>query len=420
MRRRTIAAIAVFVPVAIVGVLKYFFPLTYDWLDGYMVVIALAFKAALLSFFSASKLKFITFLKGLTLLQGVLLLVKRWFLDNVFARWLKRNITDHIKGAFGDLFAYYRTLNIRTKFKNIFIPLILTVGSIWAAYSTGYLDNLLLFTEFKVVIIGLSKTFLAIGLKLFGFMVDSWITPILEVFALSYILSALERLLGHDHPVIRGINWLGAKLNALFLAIATLNRRHIDPLLNDHVAAGSRTLADKLLAYVRDKKIDYEYEQFDRLEKKILDGHIDAYYQFKGMELITDKRELYTRINHATRDHLDIVAYVSRNKKGDLLPENIPDSFYHDVFLLEGIASSSQNGVKEEIDGHPDHTDFWVLNTSRHPVALRTHSGHISTQEIAGQSLVMIESDHAIDYHEGDIVFEYKGRTETVVPIIRA
>jgi len=417
MRRRTLAAIAVFVPVAVVAVLKYIFPLTWDWLDGYMVVIALAFKSALLSFISASKLKFITFLKGLTLLQGIILLVKRWFLDNVFARWLKRNVTDHIKGAFAELFAYYRALNIRSKIKNFFIPLILSATAIYLIYTSGYLNHLLLFTELKVFVIGLSKTLLAVGLKLFGFMVDSWITPILEVFALSYLLGALERTLGLDHPLVRGLNWLGAKLNALFLTIATLNRRHIDPLLNDRVSESSRSLARKLLAYVRARKIDYEYEQFDRLEKKILDGHIDAYHRFKEMETLTDKRELYTRINRATGDHLDIVAYVSRNKKGDLLPETVDNSYYHDIFLFEGIASSGQHGVKEEVPGHPDHTDFWVLNTSRYPATLRTHSGHIPPREIAPQSLVMIESEFPVDYGEGDIYFEYMGRTEGIVPI---
>ena len=417
MRRRTIAAIAVFVPVAVVAALKIFFPVTYDWLDGYMVLIAIAFKGALLSFLSASKLKFIAFVKGLTFLQGMGLLFKRWLLDNVFARWLKRNVTDHIRGAFVELLTYYRALNLKSKIKNIFLPVLLLLAAGYAVYTSGHLSHLLIFTELKVFVIGLSKTLLSIGLKLFGFLVDSWITPILEVFALSYLLGLLERHLGRDHPLVRGLDWLGAKFNALFMAIAALNRRHIDPLLNDRVSAGSRSLADKLLAYVRDKKIDYEYEQFDRLEKTILDGHIDAYKRFKDMESITDKRELYARINRATHDHLEIVAYVSRNEKGDLLPENVPDSYYHDIFLLEGIASSGQHGVKEEVPGHPDHTDFWVLNTSRYPATLRTHSGHIPPQEIAPQSLVMIESEHPVDYGEGDIYFEYKGRTEGIVPI---
>lgn len=417
MRRRTIAAIAVFVPVAIIGLLRYFYPLTYDWVAAYMVIVAITFKTALISFVLASKLKLMIFLKSLTFLQGLSLLLKRWFLDNVFARWLKRNITDHIQGAFADLFVYYRALNLRAKIRNIFIPLTLSIVAIWAAYHTGYLDKFLLFTELKVVIIGLSKTLLAIALKIFGFMVDSWLTPILEVFALSYLLGKLENWLGEDHPLVRGLNRIGSKFNALFLSIATLNRKHLDPLLNDRVSAGSRSLADKLLRYVRDKKIDYEYDQFDRFEKKILDGHIDAYHRFKDMDSITDKRELYARINRATHDHLDIVAYVSRNKKGDLLPEEVDDSFYHDIFLLEGIASSQKHGVREEISDHPDHTDFWLLNTSRYPATLRSHSGHIPAQEIAPQTLVMIGSDHPVDYAEGDIYFEYKGRTEGIVPV---
>ena len=383
-----------------------------------MFAIALVFKSALLSFYSASKLKMLTFIKGLSIVQGSYLLLKRWFLDNIFARWLKRNITDHIKVGFQELGEYYKALNLRAKLKNIFIPLILSMLSAWALYTTGYLDNLLLFTEIKVIVIGLSKTVLMMGAKFFGFMINSWITPILEVFALSYIFSWFERVLGKENPMVRFFNWLGLKLNTLIFFFTDLNKKHIDPLLNDHISKQSQGLSSRLSDYVKRKKINYEYEQFEKFERHILKGHISAYHTFKHMEQITDKKELYTLINKKTDDNLDIVAFVSRNSKGELLPEAVEDSFYHDIFILEGIASSHRHGVKQEQETDPDHSDFWVLNTSIYPATLKSHSGHIPTLEIEGNSLILVKTSHPQDYSCGDIYFAFRGRTETIAPIM--
>ena len=297
MKRRHIAALAVIIPIIIITLLKLYYPLSYKILSGYMFAVALIFKSALLSFYAASKLKILAFVKGLTVVQGTYLLLKRWFLDNIFARWLKRNITDHIKVGFQELGEYYRALNLKAKMRNILIPLTLSLLSAWALYATGYLDNLLLFTEIKVVVIGLSKTILMMGSKFFGFMINSWITPILEVFALSYIFSWLERILGKDNPVIMFLNWLGFKLNNLIFFFTNLNKKHIDPLLNDHISKQSRSISNRLSDYIKRKKIDYEYEQFEKFEQRILKGHIDAYYTFKDIEKITDKKALYTLIN---------------------------------------------------------------------------------------------------------------------------
>jgi len=77
-----------------------FYPGVFKILLGYMLAVSLVFKSVLLSFWTASKLKLIAYFKSLTLLQGVLLLIKRWFLDNILSRWIKHNIIDNItKGA---------------------------------------------------------------------------------------------------------------------------------------------------------------------------------------------------------------------------------------------------------------------------------------------------------------------------------
>ena len=417
MKRRHIAAIAVFIPVIVVAVLKLYYPLTYDILGGYMIAMALVFKTALISFFTASKLKLLAYIKGLTLVQGTYVLLKRWFLDNVFAKWLKKNITDHIMVGIKEMGEYYVSLNLKAKMKNIFIPLLLSIISAWTLYTTGYLDNLILFTEIKVIVIGVSKTILMMGTKFFGLMINSWITPILEVFALSYILSYLERVLGRDNPIIRALNWIGVKLNQVIFFFADINEKHIDPLLNDHVSKHSMNLSSKLSSYIKRKKVRHEYEQFDKFEQRILKGHISAYHNFEGMSKITDKQELYTKINYQTDDNLDIVAYASRNAKGELLPEVVEDSYYHDIFILEGIASSHRHGIRENQITDPDHSDFWVLNTSKYPATIKSHTGHVPTQEIEPNSIILIKTEHPQDYSCGDIYFEFRGRTESAIAI---
>ena len=417
MRRRDLAALLVFIPVVTGAALYTLFPESWDLTLAYMMAAALAFKGAILSFYSASKLKLIAFFKGLTLLQGSLLLIKRWFLDNVFSRWLKRNVLDHVTHAAVEAKEYYLGLNLRAKLRNILLAFVATALSLWLLYSNGYLGHLFLFTELKVIIISISKTALLILGKIFGLLFNSWLTPILEVFAFSWFFTWLERTLGPEHPLNRFLAKMGRFFGRIFAWFLLFLRRYIDPLINRRVSEETRRIADRAAAYIQSKKIAYELEQFDRLERTILGAHIDAYHSFPGMEKIRDKRELYSLINRKTKDSIEIVAYVSRNRRGELLPAEADDSFYNDVFLLEGLASSQSRGVKKELDDAPDYSDFWILNTSLYPATLRSHSGIVPPTEIEAQSLKHISCHRLPDYRDGDLYLEYNGRTEPFIPV---
>ncbi len=414
MKRRYIAAISVIIPVIIISIIKYFYPLSYDILFGYMIAVAILFKTALISFFMVSKLKIAAFLKGLTFLQTIILLIKRWLLDNVFTIWLKKNIIDHITGAFVNTFKYYRSLNFSKKLKNFFAPLIITIAALWFIYSSGYLNNILLFTELKVFVIWLSKSAILVLTKTVGFVLDSWLTPIIEVFALSFLLTKLEDWLGKDNFIVKSINWIGEKLNKLASIFSSFSEKYIDPMLNEPVSKKSKALGNSINNYINHKKTEYEYEQFERLETKILKGHIDAYHAFKGMDKIRDKKKLYSLINKRTKDYLDIVAYVSRNKKGDLVPVEVDDSFYHDIFILEGVASSHKDGVKKQHETKPDYTDFWILNTSNYPVLLLA-SDKFDKQLIEPNSVTFIKTSTEIDYSKDKICFEFRDKKECAV-----
>ena len=417
MRRRYKALIAILVPVLLMALLSQIHPVSYDFIMGYMIAIVLIFKSSLLSLWFISKLKFIHFLKGLTMFQALLLGIKRWFIDNWVSKWLEKHILSHLKKPFRELFQYYNAINFRTKMKN-FIVVVLPLGiGIWIMYLTDMLVHLAVFVELKFFVIGFFKALWAISTKVFIWMTSSWFAPILEVFALSYFLTLLERLFGKDNLVSKFLNRIGNRLNDMLSYIGLLNDKHIEPILNKNVSNHSQTIANKISSMIKNKKIKDEYLYFDNFQNIILKGHINAYYSFPGMEKIKDKKKLYTLINEKTADNIDIIAFVSRNGRGDLLKESEPDDFYHDIFLLKGIASNRTHGVRLQNEGEIDYTDFWVLNTSKFPVWIKSHSNTIDNIELEGNEMKFIKTKTHINLKSNDLYFEYNDRKISPTPL---
>lgn len=384
---------------------------------GYMVAVVLVFKSSLISLWLVSKLKLLHFLKGLTIFQALLLGIKRWFIDNMLSKWLEKHIFSHLKKPFQELFQYYNAISFKTKIRN-FIIIVLPLGvGIWVMYVTDMLSHLALFVELKIIIIGFFKALWVIFSKIFIWMTSSWFAPILEVFALSYLLTLLERFLGKNNPISRFFNYIGNRLNDLLSFIGLLNDKHIEPILTKNLSQHSQTFGTHISKLIRDKKIRDEYLYFDNFQNIILKGHINAYYSFEGMENMRDKKKLYSLINKKTADNIDIVAYLSRNEKGDLLEESYPDNFYHDIFILKGIASNCTHGVQIQNEKEIDYTDFWILNTSRFPVIVKSHSNIIEEFELKGNEMKFVKTKTHIDFKEKELYFEYNNITQYPTPI---
>jgi hypothetical protein len=410
MKRRYKALIAILVPVAIMALLSYIHPISYNYIMGYMVAIVLIFKSSILSLWFLSKLKFLHFLKTLTLFQGLLLGIKRWFIDNLLSKWLEKHILRHFKKPFQELFQYYNAINFKTKIKN-FILFVFPLGvGVWLMYVTDVLTHLAVFVELKVLVIGFFKALWVIIAKIFIWMTSSWFAPILEVFALSYLLTLIERVLGKNNFISRGFNYIGDKMNNFLGYIGILNDKHIEPILNKNISQRSESFGKKISNMIKDKKIRDENLYFDNFQNMILKGHINAYYSFKGMEKLNDKKKLYTLINEKTDDNIDIIAYVSRNGKGDILDESCIDDFYHDIFLLKGIASNQSHGVKIQHDKEIDYTDFWVLNTSKYPVWIKSHSKNIDDSLLQGNEMKFIKTKNHVHFPTDDLYFEHDGK----------
>ena len=407
MKRRYKALLAIVVPVIIMAILSQMHPISYDYIMGYMIAIVLIFKSSLLSLWLMSKLKILHFLKGLTIFQAFLLGIKRWFIDNWVSKWLEKHILRHFKKPFSELFQYYKAISFKTKIKN-FIVIVLPLGiGIWIMYLTDVLTHLAVFMELKVLVIGFFKALWVIFSKVFIWLTSSWFAPILEIFALSYLLSLLEKTLGKENPISRLFNYIGSKLNDFLSILGVLNDKHIEPILHKNISERSESFGSHISKMIRNKKIKDEYLYFDNFQNIILKGHINAYYSFSGMDKIKDKKELYSLINKKTDDNIDIIAYVSRNGKGDLLDESYPDDYYHDIFLLKGIASNRNHGVDIQNEKQIDYTDFWVLNTSRYPVWIKSHSENIKTQKLEANEMKFIKTKTHINFKQNDLYFEY-------------
>lgn len=417
MQRRYKALIAIVVPVAIMAILSQVHPLSYNYIMGYMIAVVLVFKSSIISLWLLSKLKLLHFLKGLTIFQALLLGIKRWLIDNVVSKWLNKHIISHLKKPFQELFQYYNAINFKTKMKN-FIVIVLPLGiGMWVLYLTDVLTHIALVMELKVFVIGFFKGLWIIASKVIVWLTSSWFAPIFEVFALSYLLTLLERWLGKNNPISRFFNYTGAKLNNFLAFIGLLSDKHIEPILNKNVSQRSERFGSKISEMIRNKKIKDEYLYFDNFQNIILKGHINAYYAFEGMEEVKDKKVLYRLINEKTADNIDIVAYVSRNGKGDLLDAKIIDDYYHDIFILKGIASHRNHGVRVQNTDSIDFTDFWVLNTSQYPVWIKSHSDVIEPQELQGHAMLLIKTQHHVNFNNDDLYFEHKGVSVSPTPI---
>jgi len=415
--RRYKALLAVIVPIVIISLLKYAHNASYVWLMGYMVAVALVFKVSIVSLWLAAQLHFMSFLAGLTIFQGIFLLLKRWLFDSVLSNWIQANIIEHFIDAFKETKDFYLRQDIKTKFRNIFIFIFGVTFTGWTLYIVGLLDNVVVFAELRIFIAGLFTAIVTFFSKIATWTLSlfalSWLAPIVEVFALSYLLVYLEKRLGSNNVILRSLNFIGSKINNFLYYLGILKEKHIDIKITQPIISKSKKISSHLSNTIQQKKIASELKYFEEFENIIMQGHIDAYYSFKGMNEVENKTKLYQIINKKTNNNIDIVAYVSRDEKGNLLNNATVNSFYNDVFLLESYASHKEYGVKvydeDEDERHINHHDFWVLNTSSCPVMLRSNTYNFKDTKIEGHRLKLIKTIHPFCYKQGDVFCEFKG-----------
>ena len=392
-----------------------------------MFAVALVFKTSVLSLWLAAKLHFVAFIAGLTFFQGLILLIKRWLLDSVLATWIQTHIIENIIDALGEAKDFYLRQDLKSKFKNIFFFIFGITLSGWVLYFIGLLDNIVLFAELRLFIAGVFTAIVTFITKIASWTLSilaiSWLGPILKVFAFSYILTRLDAWLGPNNFLSRFFNFIGDKINLMLYHLGILKDKHIDPLILNPVISKSKQMGIQLSSSIRKKKIREEYRHSENFENIIMKGHIDAYRSFSGLNKVTDKTDLYTRINQKTGNNMDIVAYVSRSASGELMRENAPHNHYHDVLLLESFASHKEHGVKvydePKDETHINQKDFWVLNCNNYPVTIRSNTHNFNDMELPAHGLKLIKVNNPFCYKHGDVFCEYKDKRVSVTAIPR-
>ncbi len=419
LRTKTLL-LALLVPILIASLLQLFFPLTFSVLWAYILGVALAFKSALMSLWLASKLKIIAFVKGLTLTQTLILTLKRWFIDNVLSQWIKKHILVHLQAVLHEVRTYYRQLDLRTKLIQGLMLIIPAGVMLWIFYLGDWLGSLALTAEIKLLVSGFFKAIWLLAAQagnLLSEFAQSALAPIAELLALGFLLQWLERRLGPGHPVNRFLEWLGSRLRRGIRYLILSYRRYIVPHITKKISTGTQKLSEQIVGAIHHHKITRELDYFDRVANLILEGHIDAYHHFEDMHRIRDKKALYARINARTRDNLDIIGFVSRDREGRLVEEAADNDFYHDLFILEGMASHKDDGVTPAEEYAIDHTDFWAMNTSAYPVTLKSKSGNFATVTIPANSLFLIRTTLWKRDKTEDIIASYQDREVPVIPI---
>ncbi len=392
-----------------------------------MFAVALVFKTSLISLWLAIQLHFVAFITGLTIFQGLILLIKRWLLDSVFATWVQTHIIENVSDSFKEAKEFYLRQDLKSKFKNIFIFIFGITLSGWFLYLIGLLDNVVLFAELRLFIAGLFAAIVTFVTKVatwaLSLLAISWLGPLLELFAFSYILTRLDTWLGPNNFVSRFFNYIAEKLNLMLYYMGILKEKHIDPVILTPMINKSKEMGVKLSSSIRSKKIQEEYRHSENFENIIMKGHIDAYRSFSGLSQIKNKEDLYTRINQKTGHNMDIVAYVSRSDSGELMDEDAPRNHYHDVLLLESFASHKEYGVKvydePKDEKHINQKDFWVLNCNNHPITIRSNTYNFENMEMPAHGLKLIKVKNPFCYKFGDVFCEYNDKRVAVTAIAR-
>lgn len=166
-------------------------------------------------------ISFKKFVLGLTLLKVLLLGVKRYLIDHVISKNFKEHFFCHLERPLKNWWE-----KVRFRDRLIFL-LPASVVALFGVYLTG-INTVLTALGIKAFIIGFFKVVWLLGAKIFYFFTvyiwDSWFTPVLEIFVLSWLLKWIEKV-----PVIHR---LFARIQSVFVRMFKYLGDKIDQLVN--------------------------------------------------------------------------------------------------------------------------------------------------------------------------------------------
>ena len=349
-------------------------------------------------FLTNSKVSILLYLKAMTTVKLITLTVKRFLIDNILSKWLQKNVIDILKPSFSYGWSYYRNLNFKTKLKKLLYFLVPTGAAVTLLQFAGMLDNVLIFAELKTLVIGFFKVlWIVLGkvfVPIFSFLTNSWITPILEIFALSWLLTFIEKRVPVVGPFIAKTLQKVVDLTILlFSSITDKIDTWFGGKINKHIRVYTRKFNRKMRKWINDNKVKHELEIVSGFIKNLKQYGICKYFGMQDYSDIKADKYLYETINTKTNDHLDIKAYWG-------------DTVCNEVLILEGLATCNVNGIFNK-NKRLKLEDFWVVNNTDQNLHL-TDNRHTFTKLIPAHSIRLVKMKHDVNFKDLLINYTYR------------
>ena len=352
------------------------------------------------AFYAVSKTKFLFFLKTMTIYKTIVLGVKRFLIDNYFSKWLNNNVIDPIKEPIMNYIKFFFKLGWKTKLKRLayFVLPIAVIGTI--AQLTGMLESILLLAELKAIVIGFFKLLWIVLAKIgiffstwvFALLKNTWLVFILEIFALSWLMTKLEQIPFIGKYIIGTFNFISEWIGKFFSIFVKIYNKYIYGHISMKIKNKMEKVGEKLLNFLENTKHENEIFILKNFIKEFISGdNFKTYYSNIDFTKIYNKNEIYRLINKKTKDNIDIKYYFNIDV----------NSIHNDVLIIESVASCNETGnIESIINKH----SFWVLNLSNKVVEIKSLSNKFISRDIKPKKIKLI---HSLEHKFEDIVVSY-------------
>jgi hypothetical protein len=353
------------------------------------------------AFMSVSKTKLMFFLKTLTFYKAIMLGIKRFLIDNYFSKWLANNVINPVKDPIINYMKFFLKLGWKTKLKRLAYFILPIIAITVIAQITGMLESVLIFAELKAVVIGFFKIFFIVVGKVGGYLFtgiiailkNTWLASIIEIFALSWILTKLEKIPYIGKWIIKGIDDISNFIGGFFEIFVKIYNKYIYSHISLRIKEKMEKIGEFLLEFLEDTKHKNEMFLVKNFKNEYInENKFEEYHKDIDFSKIYNKNEIYMLINKKTKDNIDIKYYFNVDV----------NSIRRDVLIIESVASCNKTGNDSSIINK---NSFWVLNLSDEIITIKSLKNHFFTREIKPKKMRLI---HSIEQDFDSIIVEYK------------
>ncbi|MRI58080.1 MAG: hypothetical protein C6H99_01080 [Epsilonproteobacteria bacterium] len=333
--------------------------------DAWFSYVLLAFavvKSKTLSFLKASAKKLWLYIKTLTLAKALGVGIKRFIIDNYISKWIDEHIVWPIKKPMIGYMRFFLSLNFKEKIKRLLYVVVPVSILLYGAAAMDILSHLLFYAEIKAFVIAFFKFVWIVADRLWALLYDlfvaSWFAPILQIFALAWVIEKVEKIPYIGKPITLFYQKLESAVSFLLGRVQKIWRRYVERYVSFHTKKRVLRLARKMelhLERLRFKNELWAMREFvgkfirPRRSEAYFSEHIRRFAKGKTIETIEQKRKFYRYHNKHTQDNIDVVAFFDLASMPPI----------RDLVILESFATKKGEGNKRIGFGE---NAFWVLN----------------------------------------------------------